>query len=138
MVHKQSQSVDNTFANLFKSVLWGILSGILAVLIILFIFSLVISKVDIADSVLSVMTTGAVGIGSFVASFISGKILKSKGLIVGAVCAFIFCIIILVLGVSAFSNNFSSLGIIKCVVIVSSSLIGGVSGVNFKIRKKFA
>lgn len=117
-----------------KPFVWGILFGLITIILLLFTFSIIITKIDLPKPILSVLSTISVGLGAFVASFICGKIMKARGLMIGIICGIFISIFILLIGVTVFHNPISTIGIIKLVVIIVSSLIGGVIGVN--IRRK--
>ncbi len=135
MSNKQKSITKNNA--IIPALIFGTISIVISLIILTFIFSIVISKVDIPDNIISVLSTFIISFCSFISSLVCSKIIGSKGLLIGAICGVSICTILLLIGIIILNSSFSSIGLIKSIAIISSSLIGGVIGVNFKLKRKF-
>lgn len=119
----------------FRCLSEPLISALAAFCIMLLIiggFSFLITKIDVKDFALSVMSTVALAVGAYAGGYISGKRRKRNGLFMGVLCGVFIFLIILVL--SAFFSkaveSFSASA--KLVVTLVCAAVGGVVGVNSK------
>lgn len=123
----------NSFNLKLKSVLAGLISGVIAIITLCILFSLITVSVDNTEYTLfSVLSNIIYIFSSFFAGYVSGKVNKEKGLIVGALTG--FCLVIVALTVSLILKNFN-FGIktvLKIIISVLSAGIGGIVAVNKK------
>lgn len=130
-MYKNSKNVNT---NLFiKSFLIGSFSGF----IIIILFSLIASVLTLLASGVSdffylIVSNIIFVLGAFFGGYISGRVNKEKGLIIGITAGFILSIITLCtsLIIGNFEGNVFSL--VKIIIAVLSSGIGGIISVNRK------
>ncbi|MCX7658447.1 MAG: TIGR04086 family membrane protein [Oscillospiraceae bacterium] len=112
-------------------VLWGTAATILC----LVIFSFVMTKADAPDGIISAMASISLCVGSYFASFLISKKRRKNGLLTGilfgmAVFGLLFLINLVFLG--DFNAGFA---VSKLAMLVTCSGIGGIVGVNSKIKR---
>ena len=82
------------FVSLLKGTVKGFAFAILIFFILIAVFAIIVSKTDVSDTVIQVMTLIALGIASFFSAFINQKKTRQRGIVIGAISgAEIFLII---------------------------------------------
>ena len=123
---KNKKLINNLFVSVIVSV------SVAFVMIV--ICSIILLKTNISDTALNVLNLICFSIGAFAGGFTISKMFKEKGLVYGLINGLV---LFLVSFITSLAINFSSptlFSIIKLIVILISSLIGGITGVN--TRKK--
>lgn len=127
----QIKNID--YKILLKSlILWLLGSGICVV-----IFAAVMFYLESAFSYSPLFATLAIAVGCLIASFYLGKKIGKKGFLIGlGVGAIVFVIVTLV---SLFVNSGSVTihTLLRLVIILLSSMIGGIIGVNRKANQSY-
>ena len=75
-------------------------------------------------------------IGAFCGGYFSARIKKNAGLAMGAICALVIFLVLLLVGISFEGDNFSTVSLLRLGVMLISGAIGGVLGVNKRRRRK--
>ena len=116
--------------------IFGGLFGVVVSLIVMLIFSAALLLFNIDRAYATPFATISVGIGSFFASQITAKKIGDKGyiigLIIGLVVFFLITLLSLILG-----NGLSLNTLFHFIIIMLSSLAGGITGVNSGKTKKY-
>lgn len=93
-------------------------------------FAFILTKIDVKDTAISVMSTAALGIGAYCGGYISGKRRRKNGLLMGVLCGVFIFLIVLILG-ALFSKAAQSFPLsAKLAVTLVCAAAGGVVGVN--------
>ena len=109
--------------------------AILIVLVIILIFAYILTKTDLPDSVISVVTAAALCIGAYAGGYIGAKKNRRNGLIVGVLCgAFIFIVLFIFSLIFASSAEGLSGGA-KLFLVMLCGSVGGIVGVNSKNKR---
>ena len=121
----------------FKNSLWSraVLSAgwaILIVLLIVLAFAFVLTKIDVPDSVVSVITAGALCIGAYVGGYVGAKKNRRNGLLLGIMCGAVIFIILFLLSVIFARSTEGLSGGAKLFLVMLCGSIGGIVGVNSK------
>lgn len=126
---------NNNFKN-SKLYLWlsSVGMGILTTFACLMLFAFVMTGVDVSDGAVSTFGSVSVCIGSYFFSFLVGKKRRKDGILTGLICGTISFAILIVLNLLLLRNPFSSTFFSKLLMIIVCSIIGGIIGVNSKIR----
>lgn len=74
------------------------------------------------------------GVSVLIGSYIASALAKSKGLIIGLLCAGVVFLIILAFGMSDGKNSIGIITAIRAVVLSAMGILGGIWGVNRKER----
>ncbi|MBQ8514526.1 MAG: TIGR04086 family membrane protein [Ruminococcus sp.] len=113
----------------------AIAAGLLVTLICLSGFSVLMTSLDAPDSLVSCMAAIALCAGSFTAGFISAKHRRRHGLLAGLGCGIIIYFIVFFFGLLLLQSLSGAGTIMKLILIILCSCMGGVCGVNTRIRK---
>lgn len=120
----------------FKPILFGSATGILVCLITLIVFSTIMHFRSIPLLAINPFAIAATVLGAFSGGFMTTRITKSNGLILGAVTGFLLFVIIVLIGLTVFKDKVSTLTLIKMAIMVLSGSIGGIAGVNTSSRRR--
>lgn len=122
---------------LIKSVATGTLCGLLTGIILMCVFAVVMLKTSLLpSSVLDLAMAGVLGAGAFVGGFVSARMNRGAGLIVGALTGAVMLSAIVL--TSAFSGkaDFSMLLPIKLAASLTGGALGGILAVREKKKIK--
>lgn len=112
------------------SVIMSVLSGFGALAAAAVIMSLFAASADLPDSVISAMSGVALAAGCFACSYTAASRRREGGIAVGIVCGIGVFALVLIAGALTV-RVFSAGGIIlKLIIILTASVIGGITGVN--------
>jgi len=114
-----------------------ILGGVVGLLITLFsmlCFSALLLFFNIERAYAVPFATISVGLGSFFASRITSKKIGDKGYIIGLIIGALVFVLITVVSL-AFGNGLTLNTLFHFIIIMLSSVVGGISGVNTKPKK---
>ena len=116
-----------------KAILFGAVTGIFAVTILFLIAGFGISKLDTYPaSIIDYVILAIIFIGGLIAGFVTGRIYKSSGILYGAMTGIVLFLIILFAGISSIADGMSLFTLYKLALLVISSALGGIWGVNKK------
>lgn len=132
-MQRKSQAKRLYTSNAFCTVSSSFL-GIVIMLLCIFIFSILMTKVDIDDKYVSLMSTVALCVGAYTGGYIASKFKKKNGLIMGLVTGLIIYFLIFLLAVIFAKINISFGIITKLIITVICATVGGIIGVNSKHR----
>lgn len=125
---------DNS--NKRNAYLIGAVLGVLSTLVIMVIFSAVLLFFNIERAYAVPFATVSLAVGSFIASRYTAKKIGDKGYAVGLIIGLIVFAVITILSL-IFGNGFSLNTLFHFIIIILSSLVGGILGVNSNNHKKF-
>jgi len=131
-LYRSSNNIKNSRAfNLISSVFFGSVVTIIC----LIVFSFVMTKIDAPDGLISAMSSISICVGSYFVGFLISKKRRKNGLFTGIFCGIlIFCITFLISII--FVKNALSMGFFsKFIMILICSSIGGIVGVNSKVKR---
>ncbi len=119
-----------------KGVLWGTIVGIVLSVLLTAVMSFAFVKMETVPSSAAVpCAMAALGIGAFMGGYVSARITKSTGMLVGAGCGFFVFVVLLGL-CCAVGSEIGIDTIFRLLLSVLSGALGGVLGVNKKKRRK--
>lgn len=114
----------------------GAVLGVFSTLITMLIFAAILLFFNIDRDYAVPFATISVAVGSLIASRITARKIGEKGyitgLIIGAVVFLIITVLSLIMG-----NSLSLNTLFHFIIIVLSSLVGGITGVNAQKGKKY-
>ncbi|MBR5273053.1 MAG: TIGR04086 family membrane protein [Clostridia bacterium] len=121
---------------ILKGTIKGFIFAVLIFFILIAVFAIIISKTDVSDAVIQVMTLASLGISSFVSAFINQNKTKQRGIVIGSISATEIFLVIFI--VALFGNNgvFNFLMLKKLIVILFAGLLGGILSANKKKKYK--
>ena len=117
------------------TVILSAVCGFAAIFILIALFSLLMTRIDVNDSVVSVLTSAGLCAGAYIGGYVASKKRRQNGLIMGLICGlFMFGIIFLVSYLFAgTAGGFSASS--KLVMTLLFASAGGIVGVNSSGRK---
>lgn len=126
---------NNNFKN-SKLYLWlsSVGTGVAVTIICLMLFAFAMTGIDVSDGAVSTFGSVSVCVGSYFFTFLVGKKRRKDGILIGIVCGGISFSILIALNLLLLRNPFTSAFFSKLSMIMICSIIGGIIGVNSKIR----
>ena len=121
----------------YLSYIFGFLIGAIVTAVFIVIFALVMYLSGAAFKYAPVFATLSVAIGCFAAAFFTAKRQGSRGLLIGAVIGGIAFILITLVSLIVNSGGITLNTLFHFIIIMLSSLIGGIIGVNKGNRHKY-
>ena len=119
--------------HIVKAVLIGVLCSVVLSVLLTCLFSMMLNMTSgIPYEIIDYMMVAIEGFSVLIGAYIACVIVKSKGLVIGALCGAIVWVILLAVGMSIAKNNIGLLTVIRIVVLLLCGIIGGVAGVNRK------
>lgn len=119
----------------YAYILGGVIGTVTSLIAMLF-FAVILLFLNIDRAFAAPFATVSVGIGSFLASHITAKKIGDKGYIIGLIIGLVVFIFITLLSL-ILGNSLSINTLFHFIIIVLSSLAGGITGVNSKKTKKY-
>lgn len=108
------------------------LTGFVIVFVCVILFAFIITKIDVTDKVVSVLSGAALCIGAYAGGYVSAKKRKRNGLFMGVLCGLFMFLVILIIG-TFFVHTISGISpSLKLVLTVICGSVGGIVGVNSK------
>ncbi|MGN1133145.1 MAG: TIGR04086 family membrane protein [Oscillospiraceae bacterium] len=115
-----------------------IFSGIWAFIVVfavMLLFAFIITKIDVGDKVVSVMSSIALCAGAYAGGYISARKRRSNGLLMGILCGLFIFLVILTVGSLFVKSMGGSSPSLKLILVLICGGIGGVVGVNSRNGK---
>lgn len=135
IVTSKSGLVDK---RIIKSVVMGSVMGIITTVIITVLCTLgIIVTGKLPDGVLDYISLFVLAAGSFTGGFISGRIYKGKGILIGVFTGLFIFLIVFISGINSIMNGVALFTAVKFIVIVFFSVFGAAVGVNKKEKLKY-
>ena len=106
--------------------------AILVVLVIVLIFAYVLTRIDVPESVVSVITAAALCIGAYVGGYVGAKKNRRNGLLLGILCGAIIFIILFLMSIIFAKSTEGLSGGAKLFLVMLCGSVGGIVGVNSK------
>ena len=131
-MHRSANNIKNS--KMYHSIS-SLVVGVGATLLCLILFSIIMTKVDTPDGVTSVMSSIALCVGSYFSGFIISKKRRKNGLLTGILCGIVIFCLTFIISI-LFIKTALSMGVFsKLIMILICSSIGGVVGVNAKVKR---
>ena len=121
---------------MIKPLVWGIVSCSISISLLFVIVGLIISNFNVPVPSISTIVLVCAGISSFIGGFIAAKIHLRQGLIVGLISGLVFAAVIVMCALLGTGSLFSVDSLMKYVVIITTAMIGGSLGVNYKPKTR--
>lgn len=136
MKKDKSQSGGLT-SKMIKSIILGTVIGaaVCALMLVLvsFIFVKIQSVSEIAIVPVAIFIASA---SAFIGGYISARIGKSMGIILGSITSLLMFVILLLIGIGVSGDNFGIVSLLRMALMLICGAIGGILGVNKRKRRK--
>lgn len=116
--------------------LWGVILGVLVCLVTMLIFSAVLLFFNIDRAYATPFATVSVAIGCFIAARHTAKKIGDKGYLVGLIIGSVVFTAITALSL-ILGDGLSLNTLFHFIIMMLSSLVGGITGVNKNKHKKY-
>ena len=126
---------DRSFSSVLLTIIKAAVAGVAISTLLLLLFSFILSKKDLPLEIINPFTAILIALSSFSSGYIAAKLIKQRGMAVGAACGTIIFLFITLLSFMN-SADIGVLTVIKLAVSVISGAIGGILGVNTKRKRK--
>lgn len=118
---------------ILKPILIGIVVAVLVTVILTAILAFtVLMMPSIPYGWIDYILIGIEGFGILLGTFIACAVFKSKGLLIGAICAGIMILMSISVGMSFTDSSVGLLTLIRCIALMICGIAGGIAGVNRK------
>lgn len=118
-----------------KAIIFGVIAGAITLAILLCLGSMgLLITGSIPHDYMSIISIILCGVSSFMSGYVSARVTKEKGLIIGSVSGIIMFIIVLLTGLIWRDGNFTYLTLVKLALFTLFGALGGVKAVNKKDR----
>ena len=108
------------------------LAGLGVIFALILLFAYLITKIDLSDTIISVLTSAALCVGAYTGGLISAKKRRKNGLLMGILCGVFMFFIIFIIS-SFFAQTAAGFsGSSKLVMTLIFAAVGGVVGINSK------
>lgn len=125
--------LNNDSKVLFKAAGLGVLISYVASAVLMLLSSIVMTLVDFGDCAANIFSIVILAVSSLFCGFTASKILKGRGITVGALSGLIYYISLAVISAIMTGGGFTKMFFIKFIISVLLSVIGGiVAGINQK------
>lgn len=122
--------------NKIPSILICVLMSVAISFVFMCLFGAMVYFLDINRKLMPFLSTVSVGLGCFITSLFAGKKTKEKGYKTGGLIGIITFVIITVISFIIGKQSITLNTLFHFLIIVISSLIGGITGVNISNRKR--
>ena len=114
----------------------SVLIGCLVVILSMFLGASVCLAIDLSDNYSTLAAGICLGVGALCSGFLSGKKIKSGGIVNGVSCGLIMYLLVFVFSLFISDNGFSAVSLSHALIALIASAIGGVLGVNVSLKRK--
>ena len=116
-----------------KTVIWGVITTALFILL----FSLFMYISQMGYEYATVFATVSLAAGTFASAFYAAKKIGKKGFLTGLIVGGITFLLVTVVSLIVDNGSVTSNTLFHFIIIMLSSLIGGIIGVNRAVNKKY-
>ena len=116
-----------------KAVLIGTAISLLLTVMLTCVFAFIIKLMPVVPyGIIDYVLIGLSGLSILIGSYTASVMTKSKGLMIGALCALIVFVVLTISGMSIPDNDIGILTVIRVVAYLVCGVVGGIAGVNRK------
>ena len=130
-------SVSSVLGGNIKYYIWGIVFGVIVTALSLCASAAAMLCLEADHALAAPIATVCVSLGALVGSYFSSYKIGDKGYKIGAIIGLLFFAVITIISLIIKHGGFTANSIFHLVIIVLSSIIGGIMGVNKKLRRKY-
>jgi len=137
MYGKRAQTGDQAGIILIaKPVLMSVALGVATCVAALLLLSVILAARSVPQSLINPMAVFSISAGALVAGFLCAKVIRRAGLAYGALCGAVFSLVVMLASFGVSDNGFGLTALFKIAFMMFSAMLGGVLGVNTRIRRK--
>ncbi len=121
-------------AELLKYVVIGVGAALVLCILFSLLSALALTLADLPQKSILPISMAVIGVSAFIGSFISGKMLHKKGLVLGLLVGALLFALIFIAGIFIPDESLGSTVIGKILLCLLPSLLGAVLGVNTRAK----
>ena len=134
---RKEKSQQITIKIMARSVIFGGFFGGVMLILMLFLSSFFVLKMkSLSQTAVFAAAIISSCISAFLAGFLASRILKARGIIVGALSALLLFIIVLLTGTIISSDSINLDTLMRFAAMLLSGSFGGILGVNRRPRRR--
>lgn len=114
--------------------LLSLLCGTVACGLLLLLFSAIVAMTDLPRTVVGLFSTVALAGAGFVAGYVCARQLREKGMLLGALCGCCIYLLVFLFGAALLTDGYGPAALFKFAAVLLAAAVGGVLGVNKKVR----
>lgn len=122
---------------MFKPLVFGFIASAITSILVIVVGAIAATNLTISDDGILIIALVSMSIGAFFGGLISAKLLKEKGLLIGALNGLVFFFITTIISFTVNMESMTIISLIKLILFVICSMIGGVIGVNTSKKRSF-
>ena len=115
-----------------RAILTGVIISTMLSSVCILLFALIITLMSLSTAAAFPLSSLSLGIGCFFGSKYTAKRLNKKGYLCGLINGFCVFLISVIIALCINPANFTWMSMIRLVIILLCSMIGGIGGVNQK------
>lgn len=119
-----------------KAIILGAILGTSVISLLLILCALLMSFDILSIDFASICSTLSLSIGAFLSGLFAAKSLKKNGMLIGAILGGILFLIFTAISLIASLTAPTLLTLLKGIIMVVSSALGGILGVNIAAKRK--
>ena len=120
-----------------KPVLMSVALGAALCIAVLLLLSFILSSaISVPQSLINPMAVFSISAGALAAGFLCAKFIRRSGLAYGALCGAVFSLVVMLASFGVSDNGFGITALFKIAFMMLSAMLGGVLGVNTRIRRR--
>ncbi len=117
-----------------KIFLFGTILGIISSTVLIFIFAFILTICDLGEAAAFPCSSVSMGLGGFIGAFYSAKKIGEKGYVCGLLIAIIMLVISTIVSMFLNGFNFTEKTLLRALIVVIMSMLGGIIGINKKTK----
>jgi len=134
---QRAQTGERSGVNaIVKPVITSIAVGVLVCVGVLLLLSFILSVRNVPQSLINPMAVFSISVGALVAGFCCAKIMRRGGLAYGALCGVVFSLVVMLASFGISDNGFGLTAMFKITFMMICAMLGGILGVNTRIRRR--
>lgn len=134
---RKEKSQQITIKIMARAVIFGGLFGGVMLILMLFLSSFFVLKMkSLSQTTVFAAAIISSCISAFLAGFLASRILKARGIVVGALSALLLFIIVLLTGTIISSDSINLDTLMRFAAMLLSGSFGGILGVNRRPRRR--
>lgn len=119
-----------------RPVLWGVLSSAAACALLLLILSGFLTLRDVPLRFIDPIMVTAVSVSCFAGGWLAARMARERGMLIGLACSGALFLLLLLCGLPLTGGRFTTLLPVKLFGMLLGGAVGGVLGVNRRVRHK--
>jgi len=127
---------ETTVVKFAKPIGIGLSFGIAVSLLLMTICAIVMAAKGMPDIGVIIFSIVATVFGGFISGFIASRLAGEKGLLLGLCCGLVILVIMMISSGLVVKQNFGIMAVVKGILVLLISVLGGILGVNYKRRRK--